>query len=540
MRILNVIIVITCSTFAISGRAETVTERQWRAFQANPALFMEMPPPRYDSRGQVVSSRLRFPAPLVKNGSYIDVKRSFRRATSGKCRRGSLCLREPVMHRIEAGPNGGEDIGNLIDPRELKATNGRILKRIDEIDSQRLRAAQLDEMPWSDHYWPIARGILGNRYASREFQYGGSTWKGYYDFINADQNSLLTIYLRGDTAEIDLLSPSEKYDLLIGQLSGARSTYQHGYLTPFMWEEGERYWNATGNVEGWMGICHGWAAAAFMLKRPSHVLNAVAADGKTVLRFYPSDMKGLASYIWANAQPSVRFIGGRCDQKNPARDPETGRILDSACFDTNPGIWHMAVVNQIGIAKRSFVMDATYDYEVWNQPVFSYHYTYFNPETGTETATLKEAIVSREQFASDKFRKFRSPKAKYVVGISMNLAYMVETQPSHAEVDSAENDYSIHALYMYDLELDAKLNIIGGEWYSNKHPDFLWLPDLDARATSQGDGHLNGNENWMATQPLPRFWADIAVATATRYGEPLATIIDRMIATSNNGAPPRP
>src|SRR6185436_9002354 len=98
-------------------------------------------------------------------------------------------------------------------------------------------------------------------------------------------------------------------------------------------------------------------------------------DGKTPLLFYPSDLKGLASLLWATTDPPSRGVGGRCEDTNPKKD-RNGRVISPACFDSNPGTWHLAVVNQIGVAKRSMVIDATYDFEVWNQPVYGYRYRY--------------------------------------------------------------------------------------------------------------------------------------------------------------------
>jgi hypothetical protein len=39
------------------------------------------------------------------------------------------------------------------------------------------------------------------------------------------------------------------------------------------------------------------------------------------------------------------------------------------------------VAAQRTVSRRAMIMDATYDYEVWNQPIFSYEYQYFNPAT---------------------------------------------------------------------------------------------------------------------------------------------------------------
>src|SRR5262249_19903522 len=153
---------------------------------------------------------------------------------------------------------------------------------------------------------------------------------------------------------------------------------------------GEIFYKSLGKVEEWMGICDGWAAASYMLDRPTNAVKTVAVDG-TSLTFYPSDIKALASQLWAHPAPSrgYRSAGGRCYKKNPATD-EYGRIVDQDCFDTNPGTLHLAVVNQIGVKERSFVFDATYDYEVWNQPMYAYFARYFNPQKGTWQERLED------------------------------------------------------------------------------------------------------------------------------------------------------
>ncbi|MCM2281226.1 MAG: hypothetical protein NDI61_05195, partial [Bdellovibrionaceae bacterium] len=302
-----------------------------------------------------------------------------------------------------------------------------------------------------------------------------------------------------------------------------------------MWKEGGNYQDPSGNVESWMGICHGWAPASYMAPRPSRAITVLAADGRTPITLYPSDLKGLSSFSWAYSAPPSRFLGGRCDSKDTRRDPETGRILDEHCFDTNPGSWHIAITNQIGIARRSLIIDATYDYEVWNQPVYSYQYRYFNPQTGQSAPSLQSAIVPIEAFSVDKFKRFRSPQAKFVVGIFMDVKYIVETDPDHETTNSSAQDAWLTAEYMYDLELDKNGRILGGEWYSNGHPDFLWSPEAGSRSKAAGDARIPLDRLptlWDAKTTLPKFWADIAVQNAVRTGEPLATIIERLVMES--------
>ena len=159
-----------------------------------------------------------------------------------------------------------------------------------------------------------------------------------------------------------------------------------------------------------------------MLPRPSSAITLKSADGARDLRFYPSDLKALASLLWAKGTASWRFVGGRCTQANPAQD-ENGRVIDPDCFDTNPASWHLAVTQQIGVARRAFIIDATYDYEVWNQPVLGYRYRYFNPQTGKSVPDkLVDAVIKRSRYTRGSFRaKYRDASTDSIAGIVMDL-----------------------------------------------------------------------------------------------------------------------
>ncbi len=41
--------------------------------------------------------------------------------------------------------------------------------------------------------------------------------------------------------------------------------------------------------------------------------------------------------------------------------------------------------------------------------------------------------------------------------------------------------------YHYDLELDSSGRIVGGEWYQNRHPDFVWMPLSNSVAANGPD-----------------------------------------------------
>ena len=514
------------AAFAATAEAQTPIESRWNAFQSDPPRAMNQIPPKSLKRGKSSKIITIFSTADVKTGSYIKKKNSARRGSLGAeiCDENGVCLKDILDGRARAK----ESVRDFLDAHDF--VDKKPVLKLEEMEKENLRDAHLAETPWSDNYWPIYQGILGARYASPNFG-SGANWKSFLDLVTKNSQSLKSISENGNALSFETLSPSEKYDLLIGDLTEGRKVYEAGYLTPFMWGEGKAYWDSSGDVEGWMGICHGWAPASYMLNRPQKSVVTSTADGKNQLTFYPSDIKGLASYLWAKANVPTRFIGGRCNDKDVKTDPETGRPLSEACFDTNPANWHQIIVNQIGVAKRSFVMDATFDYEVWNQPIYSYSYKYFNPQTGREVKKLATATIPIAEFTKDKFKKFRSSRVAYVVGISMDVTYVVETSPTHDETDAPENDATSTASYMYDLELDKNMNIIGGEWYSNAHPDFLWNPVADGRASSIGDTQITGA--WDARQPLPKFWRDIAVQTAIRAGLPLAAIVESLIEAAN-------
>jgi hypothetical protein len=385
-----------------------------------------------------------------------------------------------------------------------------------------LRHGRTENQPWSGDYWPFFQGSIGARHFDPQFPKERTGFLEKLQYINS--NFFLNIYGTGDPSRIASLSAAEKYDLLVGDMKAG--------LTDHVWSEGKQLYEQTGGqMEEWMGYCHGWAPASFMLKRPPQSISVTGYDGRTQIKFYPSDLKGLASFLWANSPYDSRFIGGRCNIRKPQTD-EAGRVLDANCSDTNAGTWHISVVNQVGHNRRPLIIDSTYDYEVWNQPVLAYEYVYFNPQTLTYANGLDSAIVPRERFTQDKFSRYRSPKTSYVVGVVMKLTYVVESAASSSDYDGPDRDQVRTVQYFYDLELDNQGQIIGGEWYTNRHPDFLWTPTQDARALAQEDRALS--ERWNGSGAVPTSWRGPA-QQASQRGEILANVVEALFEMSQKG-----
>ena len=365
-----------------------------------------------------------------------------------------------MKKRLESDLAGGIKGNDRVE--DLTDLGPNVIRNLDEMERRYLTSGKLSENPWSDDYWGTYAGGLGKRYQDRYFP-NSENWKRNYDYIRR--------YPASSVQNTNILAPSEKYDRLIGD--------SNSMFTNANWNEGYAFYRQYSEVETWMGRCHGWAPASFMLPRPKSTITVKDAWNRD-LTLYPSDIKALGTSLWADSLTNYKFIGGRCKDKNPQKD-WAGRNLNQKCFDTNPGTWHMAVVNQIGIAKRSFIIDATYDYQVWNHPVIGYSYSYFNPANLRRSQSLQWSRA-RLPFNRDKFAAHRDPRARSVVGIVMQVTYVVETEPNARRDDSPYRDGLRTVTYMYDVELDGYDQIIGGEWYSNLHPDFLWLPPKNAKA----------------------------------------------------------
>lgn len=422
----------------------------------------------------------------------------------------SAWARPRVLPTIEPGPNDqASDLpGTRIQFETLQA-----------MEQARLVSGMMIEAPWSGDYWPIYQGVIARRYADPEFP--GRDWKSGFLWAKREVGS--------GRSSVDRLSPAEKYDLLVGD---AQYT-----LTRTMWSEGARYQDHDGRVEPWMGICEGWAAAAIAVPRPRHTVTVIAVDGRTRIPFTPDDLKALTSLLWSRGEVEKVLIGGRCNDRNPRRDP-TGRPVNADCQDTNPATWHLAVVHRIGAAHQGLVMDANFNYEVWNHPIYSYIYQYYNPATGAETARLADAIATRASWTQDPYSRFRSPRSVSIVGVKMTVNFVSETQASEAKHDDPSRDFHQSATYVYDLELDAAGRIVGGEWRGNVHPDFLWATVPGRTARSQGDLYLDGagdRSRWDGMNEVPAAWRQVAPSTS-KLGQPLERVVSALLVLSRLGS----
>lgn len=341
--------------------------------------------------------------------------------------------------------------------------------------------------------------------------------------------------------ELAKLAPSEKYDLLLGDktfdLTNRLWDYTErwgnekkwGFVSEIDMPEGYRLPEANKLMALWEGICHGWAVAAGHTPRPEKTVWVDLPNGKK-MPFYPNDIKGLISLMWANStiQNDVIFEGNRCNQKSPATDfygryidieiDKNDSVLLPRCADVHPAIFHIALINILGIEGRSFVVDKEAKAAIGNQPVSGYELEYYNPKNG-KAGSLSEVVLSTREYKKDPFKVSRNPETTHIVGVSMKLKYVDWEYPKKHETNGNVDDKISEMKFNYDLELNERGEIVGGQWRVGKtsifnlggvnQPDFFWVVPRDYKKYFQP---MKGLPEWNfeASSVPPQEYANAA------------------------------
>jgi len=462
-KILGTLLIMISGSFAAADQS---TEQFLREFHRNPEKMINQLPPEIKD-GKVIHRGFL-------NSEFLDQKLIEEKDS----------LRRQVVKKSRFSITPLTRVGDDDNPASL-VENGVVLKNVLELDKRGFSKATIPETLWSDTYWPIHKGLIAYRYAD-----GTADTK---DWMTNYSNYLARPTF---TMPTDSLSPAEKYDLLVGDGSMT--------MTDYSWSNGRRYFEQHGHVPTWMGICHGWSAATHMKAKIPYGSIVLKTPNGNSIRFYQSDVKGLVSMLWAKASPTTKFLGFRCDA-NPPRDGQ-GRVVGDKCYDSNAASFYLVLTNQLGMNKRSFVMDATYDAEVWNFSVVSYKGTYYNPQTFQQTDNIKQAIIPVNKFTIDKFKQYRTPGTAYVMGVQMDVTYMNETGANH-KVQTKPATKT--------------------QRYTRAHPDFIWSYAADAQAVAPGDADINADD-WNVSGPVPEAWT-AAAQKSSKDGVPLYSVIKKIV-----------
>ncbi len=251
------------------------------------------------------------------------------------------------------------------------------------------------------------------------------------------------------TARQEILQPLAKYD----RLTGARSVE---------WEKT----NNPPNVPGWVGLCHGWSAAAVMEDEPTRALRVGGINVGV------GDQKAWLSL--AHGDDVANFYGLRYD--GPGDDPN----------DMAPELLWEALRTSIGEQKTAIVLDLEPGAEVWNYPVYAYRV---------------EASKVRRNLYRGKIYVWLADD--HVPADFVGVKRLVQAYPF--EIQAASDGTPIHGT---------------GRWIGaarKSHPDFAWVPyvvrsgndelsyekvcELLGRTPRGGEAPTNGNDGGSNDDP---------------------------------------
>ncbi len=374
---------------------------------------------------------------------------------------------------VEADLNGDDDgqcEGAKCDsmyPSNDPSSWGAMEYNWEELNKPELAHGASEIVPWPDTYWPMTEDGYNQRWL------GSSTLSPVEKYDKAFNNwvpeSGFETYLTYKPFSYPGQSYSAEYYAELGPAASWAHEKGGNYRARVLTDpDGTPKWDEEstedavewGGIEGWWGHCHAWSPAAFMAPEPQH---PVTVNGVT---FEVADVKALTEATFEGGRSF--FLGGRCNTKDVERD-EFGRIIEDECRDTNPGAFHVVTLNRMGINKLSFVIDATYDFQVWNQPVRDYTIDL------QKEVSLEEALqlIGRTDVTEYPY----NDKAKRFVHVKMRFRYVVEGSASREPYIPRIDSYTRTHNYEYLLELEDDGTIDGGEWIDDApHPDFIWAP----------------------------------------------------------------
>jgi inner membrane protein len=335
------------------------------------------------------------------------------------------------------------------------------LTRWDELRPLTGRALTPERTPWSSGFFPSWYGREAGRWQDSRLTLISRTLFGARPPSEAEVKAM-------SAAELARLSPIEKYDVLMGDLTFKAT--RESLSTSHNQRPRPRFWN---------GLCNGISAAA--MERPEPVLDvdAVSPSGQPV-RFFPLDVKallGLGYYF-------------------PASDVELGESCQVVVFDParvcamSPVLLTLATANALGRARRSFQLDVHASMQAQYYAVAS-----------AEIAVLRDAYDAPPGLLAGAV-KLVDVELRYELSAT-TLPDRVGDTPAvggrHAPVGLRPVPFAWKAT----LALDASGALIGGRW-DGDGPDSLVFPSGGPELLEERVLAVNPGVTWSVIDSLAR------------------------------------
>jgi hypothetical protein len=168
--------------------------------------------------------------------------------------------------------------------------------------------------------------------------------------------------------------------------------------------------------------------------------------------------------------------------------------MNPACADTNAGAFHVVIGNQLGNMREGFSFDKTRDAEIWNQPAYKYEskvvsdtpVNYTVPRgKGLARVTKLREYETKLYYADDTdygwsfyfptLSKLFSHPADDFMREYDRYQQLLLNEGDITERETYPESILASADYRYNVELDSKGDIVGGNWITLDRPDFLWI-----------------------------------------------------------------
>ncbi len=226
-------------------------------------------------------------------------------------------------------------------------------------------------------------------------------------------------------------------------------------------------------MESWWGLCHAWAPAALFERAPC---GSVERNGVT---FFTGDLEALLIQAYDEAWRRGMWLGAACRASAGGIERDDfGRPVDSECFDTNIGAFHVVVTTFLGLKDRPLIYDRIRSEEIWNQPLVGYRINRQDSVSAAQAAARLGVTNGAYIFNGD---------AVSFLDVEMDLIWMTESQPSVSPTPASSFERIDRLTYI--LELNADGLVVGGELYGSSlgdvAPDYLW------QAEQLADSHLS-------------------------------------------------
>ncbi len=384
----------------------------------------------------------------------------------------------PTMpRRLE--PMGTGPAGKLEEIPHADLPNGSLVTRLTELRDLALFDKPLtpEKQPWSSSFFPSWFGAEGGRW-----QEGSPTlvWRTMFGFAppSADEaRAWLTAAAAGDgraQQRVFTLAPTEKLDLAFARLD-----------FPATKQALARSHNARPRPRYWFGRCNGVSGASITLPEPFRVVDVISPEGFHI-HFHPNDVKSLLALAYDDA--SQFAIGEVC----------TTLAFDAgATCSMNPAVLVLTALNRIGIAKRSFVIDAlpTIAKQYYGVVAAQVHLAGEpRPAGGTP---MNDALAGRVDALVD-------------VDIVLTLS---STTLAYARANVVEKRVGVVPVlmkYKATLAIDSKSELVGGMWRGNPAdgPDNVLIVGDEPELVLDGRLHAADQISWAFLRELARASAD--------------------------------